>query len=124
MDITRNPYEAWQKVKDIPGALRFLGGKRCEPEKSTGTKCYTIGRAPVGPDSMMPRPPAGHLEMDMGMIISAQHAPNVLNKLQKQVKEVVEKRFSNDERLSLKAYGVSYRSKMAGARHVWMAHLL
>ena len=52
MEITRGPYEAWQKVKDISGALKFLGGKRCAPSKSTGTKCYTLSRAPVGPDAL------------------------------------------------------------------------
>jgi hypothetical protein len=31
MDIIRGQYGAWQKAKDISGALRFLGGKRYGP---------------------------------------------------------------------------------------------
>jgi hypothetical protein len=41
---------------------------------------------------MMPRFPAGHLQMDKGMVIGAQQTPNVSNALQKQVKVVVEKK--------------------------------
>jgi hypothetical protein len=62
--------------------------------------------------------------MDEGMAIGAKHTPDVSDALQKQVKLVVKKRFPHDERRSPKAYGVFYRSKMAGARHVWMAHAL
>ena len=28
MDITRGPYEAWQKIKDIPGALIKIPGRK------------------------------------------------------------------------------------------------
>jgi hypothetical protein len=42
MEIKRGPYKAWQKVKDIPGALKFLGGKSSAPKNTTGTKCYTM----------------------------------------------------------------------------------
>jgi hypothetical protein len=125
MEITRDPHEAWQKVKDISGALKFLGGKRCAPSKSTGTKWYTLSRVPVGPDSQKPRYPAAHLEMDLGIVIGAQQTPAVANALQQQVEAVVEARFPRDHRLSLRTYGVSYHSKMAhGARHAWMVHAL
>jgi hypothetical protein len=125
MDIIRDPHEAWQKVKDISGALKFLGGKRCGPLKNTDTKCYTLSRAPVGPGPLKPRHPAGHLEMDKGIVIGAQQTPAVANALQQQVTSIVEERFPLDDRLSLKTYGVLYHNKMAyGARHAWMAHAL
>jgi hypothetical protein len=66
-EIKRDPYKAWQKVKDIPGALKFLGGKSFAPKDTTDIKCYTISRAPVGADSMMPRFTVAHLEMDRGI---------------------------------------------------------
>jgi hypothetical protein len=118
MEIKRGPYKAWQKVKDIPGALKFLGGKSCEPSKSTGTKCCTLSRAPVGPDSLKPRFPAAHLEMDLGIVVGAQQTPAIANALQQQVKAVVEEAFPRDDRLSPKTYGVPYHNKLAqGARH-------
>jgi hypothetical protein len=32
VEIKRGPYKAWQKVKDTPGALKFLGGKSFAPK--------------------------------------------------------------------------------------------
>jgi hypothetical protein len=40
MEIKRDPHKAWQKVKDIPGVLKFFGGKSSAPKNTTGTKCY------------------------------------------------------------------------------------
>jgi hypothetical protein len=36
MEITRGPYKAWQKVKDIPGASKFLGGKKMRAFNKSG----------------------------------------------------------------------------------------
>jgi hypothetical protein len=66
---------------------------------------------------MMPRSPAAYLEMDKGIVISAQHTPNISNKLQKQVESHVVKMFPNDD-------GVFYHKQMAGGKHIWMVHAL
>jgi hypothetical protein len=111
MEIKRGPYKAWQKVKDIPGALKFLGGKRSAPKNSTGTKCYAMSRAPVGPDAMKPRFPAAHLEMDRGIVVVGAHqTPAIANALQRQVKAIVDEAFPKDDRLSPTTYGVPYHT--------------
>jgi hypothetical protein len=123
MEIKRGPYKAWQKVKDIPGALKFLGGKSSAPKNTTGTKCYTMSREPVGPDPMKPRFPIAHLEMDRGIVAGAHQTPAISNVLQRQVQAIVDAAFPNDDRLSPTTYGVSYHASLArGARHVWVVH--
>ena len=125
MDITRGPHGAWQAVKDISGALKFLGGKSFAPKDTTDIKCYTISRAPVGADSMMPRFTVAHLEMDRGIVVGAHQTPAISNALQRQVQAIVEAAFPKDDRLSPTTYGVSYHASLPrGARHVWMVHAL
>ena len=84
-------------MKDIPGALKFLGGKSFAPKDTTGIKCYTMSRTPVGGDSMKPRFPIAHLEMDRGIVVGAHQTPAISNALQQQVQAIVEAASPNDK---------------------------
>jgi hypothetical protein len=71
MALTMGPYGAFLKIKEIPGAVKFLGGESAMPRTKPGGLSFVASRAPVGEDGPSHRFPALYMVMDEGIIPGA-----------------------------------------------------
>jgi hypothetical protein len=79
--MKKDPLEAWKEIENKPQIVKFLGGERCKPKENAGVVQLVVGRAPVGGDAI-PRYPAAHLQLDLGIVPSAQEPTTISNWLQ------------------------------------------
>ena len=85
LNITMDPLEAWNQIKDCEDTVKFLGGERAKPSEHHGALTFALGRAPVGEDGWEPSYPAAFLLPTLGTIPGAQQSMEIANMMQDEV---------------------------------------
>jgi hypothetical protein len=75
----------------------------------------------VGGDGNIPKFPAAHMELDLGIVPGAQQSTVISNWLQDEITAVLSKSHP-DAHIDVKVIGVPYHRKLFRGRYVHMAH--
>jgi hypothetical protein len=106
-----------------PQVVKLLGGKRCKPGPNQGVVQLVMGRAPVGGDAALPKYPAAHIQMDLGIVPGAQESTAISNWFQDGIIAAMNGAYAHpEENIDAKNIGVSYHSKLLRGRFVYMVH--
>jgi hypothetical protein len=81
-----------------------------------------VGRAPVGEDTAIPRHPAAYLQLDLGIVPSAQESTTIANRLQDHVIEMLQKAYPQDKSTDDSSIGVPYHTRFYRGKYVYMVH--
>ena len=81
-----------------------------------------VGRSPVGEATAIPRHPAAFLQLDLGIVPSAQESATISNRLQDHVIEMLQKAYPMDKSIDDSSIGVFYHSRYDRGKYVYMVH--
>ena len=115
--MKKDPLEAWKEIENKPQIVKFLGGERCKPKENAGVVQLVVGRAPVGGDTAIPRYPAAHLQLDLGIVPSAQEPTTISNWLQDDIIARLQAAHPTED-IDDKSIGVSYHTRLFRGRYV------
>jgi hypothetical protein len=108
MVYEKGPLGAWKEIENNPQIVKFLGGKRYKPNEHAGEIHLVVDRAPVGEDTSIPRYPAAHLQLDLGIVPSAQEPTTISNWLQDGVIARMQAAHPQDKSIDDKARSLEY----------------
>jgi hypothetical protein len=119
MTYEKDPLGAWKEIENKPRVVKFLGGERCRPKENAGVVQLVVGRAPVGENAVLPRYPAAHLQLDLGIVPSAQESTTISNWLQDDITAKLQAAHPEED-IDDKGTGVSYHTGLFRGRFVYM----
>jgi hypothetical protein len=120
----KDPLGAWKEIENDPQIVKFLGGKRCKPNEHAGEVHLVVRRAPVGEDTAIPRYPAAHLQLDLGIVPSAQEPTTTSNWLQDDIIARLQAAHPQDKSTDDKSTRVSYHTRLFRGRYVYLVHTM